>query len=88
MTVETLNVLGVVVIVLSCLAGGSLWERHRLARFLPLIAIIAMGFAYFPLLGVKPSGGQLAEMVLGMALAGAIINGALWIACRETKKSG
>lgn len=85
MNLESLSISAMVVVLLSCSAGVGLWERYLVARFLPLIASIAMGLAYFPLLGVETSSRQLGEMLLGLAIAGAALNLAVWLGCRETK---
>ena len=84
MNVELLAGLAVINLLLSAGIGALYWDKKPILRLLPAFVSILLGFVYFPLRGIDPNPSQLAEVVLGCLLGGAIINLGLWVECRGT----
>lgn len=85
MNVELMAVLAVIALMLSAGIGALFWDKKPILRLSPVFVSILLGFVYFPVRGIEPDAGQLAETVLGFLFGGSIINLGLWAECRGTE---
>ena len=65
--------------------GAAFWDRGAVFRFAPLIATLLMALMFIALNEIEPTLARYAEIFLGFLLAGAILNFAIWIQCRDSK---